>query len=333
VQASPKKHADLFYGMAGSYGSLGLVTATEIKLIPAKRYVQVTHHHVTSSRQAIELMNQFTRTDCDFIEWVMFRPGHGAVVIGKLADRPVGRIRRFRWPWNQWYYRYVKGVADRGLDHQDSLPIKDYLFRFNRGAFWVAELAFEQAGRRLNALSRLLLDPWLRTRKLYQALQVSAAGQEYICQDIVLPAKTTVGFLEFIDREFALYPIGGCPMKPEPRSPLQCNGIPADMLYNIGVYGLRVRPYEKFVAVNQRIEAETRALGGKKWFYAHSYYTEKDFWQIYDHKWYKKLRRKYQATYLPDIYTRTAVKERYPINKKRALYQVVTGRAKLRIVN
>lgn len=334
VMASPQEWTDLFYGTAGSYGSLGLVTAAEIQLIPAKRYVQVTHHHVTSRRQGVELMSRFaSEGNCDFIEWVMFRPDHGAVVIGKLVDRPVGKIRRFRWPWNQWYYRYVKSVADSGEAIQDSLPLKDYLFRFNRGAFWAADLAFEQSGRRLNKLTQVLLDPWLRTRKLYQALQISAAGQEYICQDIVLPAETTLEFLEFIDREFELYPIGGCPMKAEPRSPLQCNGILAELLFNIGVYGLRVRPYEKFVAANRVIEDKTRLLGGKKWFYAHSYYSEKEFWKLYDKQWYDGLRRKYHADTLPDIYERIRVREQHSVRKRKAILRVMLGQSGIQVID
>ena len=68
--------------------------------------------------------------------------------------------------------------------------------------------------------------------------------------------------MEFIDQEFNMYPTGFCPIKPEPRSPLQCNGIEADMLYSVGVYGLKVTPYQKFVEVNRQIEARIRLIAG-----------------------------------------------------------------------
>ena len=71
----------------------------------------------------------------------------------------------------------------------------------------------------------------------------------------------------------------------------------------------------------------------REWFYAHSYYSESQFWQIYDKKWYDSLRRKYHATYLPDIFERTRVKEKNDINSKRAIYKTILGRAKLRIVD
>lgn len=125
-----------------------------------------------------------------------------------------------------------------------------------------------------------------------------------------------------------------CPIKPEARSPLQSNGFDINMVYNVGVYGLRVEPYQKFIEANRQIESRTHELGGKKWFYAHSYYSEKEFWQIYNKKWYDELRQKYHATYLPDIYSRIRVNEKpQEIDTKRTVIKTILGRAKLRIVD
>lgn len=331
VRASQTEHSDLFYGSAGSYGSMGLVVATEINLIPATRYVNVTHYQVTSFAEGVELMKNYAKQKYDFIEWIMFSKNHGAVVIGMMSNTVIGKIRRFSRPFDDWYYLYVKKTANSGQNVTETVPLRDYLFRFNRGAFWAAELAFEQSGVSFNRLTRLILDPLLRTRKLYQALQESAAGQSYICQDLVLPQETVVEFLDYINTEFTMYPIGGCPIKPEPRSQLQCNGIESELLFNIGVYGLKINSYDKFVAANRKIEIKTNQLGGKKWFYAHNYYLEEEFWKVYDKKWYNQLRIKYKATTLPDIYNRTRVKERFNVSKKRGIIKTVLGLAKLRV--
>src|ERR1700704_5322126 len=48
VKASPIEHSDLFYGAAGSSGTFGVITAAEIQLIPAKKYVQLAYLPVTS---------------------------------------------------------------------------------------------------------------------------------------------------------------------------------------------------------------------------------------------------------------------------------------------
>jgi FAD/FMN-containing dehydrogenase len=333
MKVSAIENPDLYYGAAGACGSLGLITAAEINLIRAPKYVQVTHYQVGSFAEGAELMKKYAREGCDFVEWIMFRKDHGTIVTGTMSDGVQGKVRRFSRPHDQWYYLYLKQVADAGQSVTDSVPIKDYLFRYNRGAFWAAELAFKQSGIPFNAFTRLVLDPMLRTRKLYQALQESAASQVYICQDLVLPEETVIPFLEFVDEEFGMYPIGGCPIKPEVRSPLQCNGIASDVVFNIGVYGLRVEPYEKFVEANRRIEAKTSELGGKKWFYAHNYYSESEFWKIYDKRWYDQLRAKYKAETLPGIFERTRVKDHHKVSKKRGALKTMLGLAKLRITD
>ncbi|HSX42671.1 MAG TPA: FAD-binding oxidoreductase [Candidatus Saccharimonadales bacterium] len=334
ITASPTQNADLFYGSAGSYGSLGLITSVEIKLVPAKKYVTITHIPVSNFAESLAVTQQYFDSDYDFIESGMFKRDGGSVIIGKFSDKAEGKILRFSRAHDPWYYQYVEknGLARNTVTN--SVPIKDYLFRFDRGAFWAAQLAFTQSGIPFNPLTRFLLNPLLKTRKLYQAVQSSAAGQRYLCQDIVVPAKSLVPFMEHMDKHYNMYPTGFCAVKTEPRSPLLFNGMKdTDMVYNIGVYGLRVEPYDKFIAVNRDIEQVTHKLGGRKWFYAHSYYTEKEFWDIYDKKWYDKLRQKYHATTLPDIYSRVRVRERYPVQARKAALKTALGRAKLRITD
>ena len=331
VTASPDEHADLFYGTAGSYGSLGLVTAAEIQLIPAKKYVTVTTVPVSSFAESLQSTLAYAKTDCDFIECGMFAKDCGSLVVGNLSNEVTGKLLRFSRARDPWYYMYIEQNARARRSVTNTIPIKDYIFRFDRGAFWAAQLAFEQSGLPFNAITRFVFDPLLRTRKLYQAVQESAAAQRYICQDIVMPAESLVSFMDFIDDEFNMYPTGFCAVKTETRSPLQFNSVAGDYVFNVGVYGLRIEPYDKFVKVNQRIEAKTHELGGRKWFYAHSYYSEKQFWEIYDKKWYDTLRDKYHATTLPNIYDRIRVKDIHNVNTKRAALRTLLGRAKIRI--
>jgi delta24-sterol reductase len=178
-------------------------------------------------------MKLYANDEADFVEWYMFSKDRGAIVIGTMSDEIQGKFRRFSRPQDNWYFLYIKAVAKSGVQITDTLPIKDYLFRFNRGAFWAAEIGFREYGLPFNRFVRFIFDPLLRTRKLYQVVQESGASQSYICQDIMLPEAGMVPFLEFIDEEFNMYPIGGCPIKPEPRSPLQCNGIKTDILFNV----------------------------------------------------------------------------------------------------
>ena len=44
-----------------------------------------------------------------------------------------------------------------------------------------------------------------------------------------------------------------------------------------------------------------------KWLYAHIYYEENQFWELYNRQWYNGLRRKYNAESLPSIWHKVKV--------------------------
>jgi len=84
------------------------------------------------------------------------------------------------------------------------------------------------------------------------------------------------------------------------------------LIINIGVCGEINGNYHKFIKMNREVENEVANLYGRKVLYAHSYYSYKQFWNIYDNKWYVNLRNKYFADLVfPDIYEKTKVTERY----------------------
>ena len=331
VTSSAAENSDLFYGSAGSSGSLGVVTAAELQLIPAKNYVQLTYVPVASFKQATETMLGLTSSDNDFIDCIMFGADHGLIITGRLTDTITGKAQRFSRAYDPWYYLHVEKIDREGQPSVETVPLRDYLFRYDRGAFWVGRFAFERFGVPFNRLTRFVLDPILHTRKLYQALQDSGASQEHIVQDLTLPLATAEAFMQYIDKEFGIYPLWFCPVKPAAKSPLLCNGLATPLAINIGVWGPQITSYSQFVKSNKSIEAKLQELRGKKWLYAHTHYTKKEFWKIYDKQWYDELRKKYVAETLPDLYEKTRVRQHYPVNAKRGLFKTIFGITKLRI--
>lgn len=331
-RVSQKDASDLYYGAAGSCGTLGVITCAEIQLIDAKKYVTTTYTSVGGFDDCVEKVKAASASgEYDFVDCIMFSKSGGLLVCGKLSDEKIGTVRQFSRARDQWFYLNAERIWKDGVEVTESIPLVDYLFRYNRGAFWVGKFAFELFGVKFDRLRRFILNPILNTRKLYQALQVSGASQEYIVQDLTMPAEQAVDFLNYIDKELAIYPLWICPVKADPRSPLLCNGIDTDLTINIGVWGPRIPDYDEFVATNRRIEKQLIKSKGKKWLYAHTYYPEKEFWRIYDKTWYDNLRKKYFADSLPSIYDKVVVTKRYPVNARRGLFKTIAGTAKLRI--
>lgn len=327
---SVNKNHDLFYGMAGSFGTLGVIIKITIQLIPAKKYVNLKYLPIKDFSNSINIIKS-SIADYDFVDGIVFSKNEGCIIVGKLSDKKLDKKTRFSRSFDNWYYLHVKKISKNTNLYQESVPIKDYLFRYDRGAFWVGTYAFEMFNVPFNRFYIWLLNPLLHTRKLYQALQESGASQQHVVQDLALPESKAVEFMNYIDKEFDIYPIWLCPIKPEMSTPFLSNSIDTPLVINVGVWGNVIESRTEFLHANKQIESKLTKLNGKKWFYAHSYYTEEEFWKIYDKDKYLKLRKKYHATHLPNIYDKVVVKESYEINKKRGALKTLFGMAKLRI--
>ena len=197
-----------------------------------------------------------------------------------------------------------------------TIPLVDYLFRYDRGGFWTGKYAFEYFVTPFNRITRWALDSLMRTRVMYHALHVSNMAGSYIVQDLGLPQSTAQEFIEYLDTAFGHYPLWLCPLRKGHKLSLSPHSIEAQdretgktkqMLLNVGVWGPGSRDHDGFIAQNRAIEQKLHELGGLKWMYARAYYTEDEFWQIYSRKHYEALRVKYDATTLPSVYDKIKV--------------------------
>lgn len=332
VTASRTERSDLFYGSAGSFGTLGVLTRATVSLLPAKKYVALTYIPVASFDEAVRITERYTQEAAyDFIDGIMFSEHNGVIMLGMLTDKKVGRKVRFMRAHDDWFYLHAQKISDKQAKYTESIPLTDYLFRYDRGAFWVGRFPFERAGWPFNRFMRWLLNPILHTRKLYQALHASGAAQQYVIQDLALPVQNAAKFMEYTDHKFQTYPLWLCPLKLQKDWIMMREDV-AETVINVGVWDNRpFFNHDEFIAANRDLEAKLRELGGQKWFYAHAYYTEDEFWGIYSKPRYDKLRQKYHAETLPTIYDKIQSKGHKPVNIKRASFRTLFGRSKLKI--
>ncbi|MCJ1480389.1 hypothetical protein MMC06_000544 [Schaereria dolodes] len=327
VKASATSNSDLFYGAAGSFGTLGVTTLFEIQLIPAGTYVELTYFPVTSVAEAITAIKRASKDSYNYIDGILYSLNHGVIILGHLTDHTTHRVQRFTRAHDPWFYLH----AAKAGSTTEAVPLQDYLFRYDRGAFWMGAYSFHMFWTPFNRLTRWFVDPLMHTRKLYQALHASGHAQKFMIQDLALPHETAEPFIDYVSREFGIFPLWLCPLRPDSEAPMHSRYPAAtDLLINVGVWGPRWGDFEDFQKENRALEKKVTELEGLKWLYAHAYYTEEEFWKIYGRDWYEALRAKYHAQTLPNIYDKVKPAEGYKApSELKGLLMALFGKATL----
>jgi len=316
MTASSDENADLFYGAASSFGTLGVTTLLEVQLVDAKELVELTYHPVSSVPEAIRKFEEATiDPSIHYLDSIFFARNWGVVCTGRLTDssQAVGIVQRFTRPKDPWFYRHTeKLLARTAAPVTEAVPLVDYLFRYDRGAFWVGRYAFKYFITPFNRITRRILDRFMHTRIMYHALHKSGLSKRYIAQDVAVPYAAADEFIQFVEDLFGFYPIWLCPLRMVGRSPFssytedEISSEPA-RLVNFGVWGPGPSGLDSFVEANRKLEQKVHELNGMKCLYAHAYYTEEEFRNTYNCKDYDVLRVKYHATYLPSVYDKVKV--------------------------
>ena len=312
VTVSPHENADLLHGASGAVGSLGVTTMLELELIPARKYVRTTYHPVKSVSDAVQrIQKEKEDSGFDYLDGILFSPKHGVIITGCMTDElPDGaHVQSFSHSSDPWYYLHVQKLTSGATaPRTEYIPLAEYLFRYDRGGFWVGVGAFDYFKFPFNRFTRWFLDDFLHTRMLYKALHASKHSRNYIVQDLALPFSKAEEFIEYTAGSFGIWPLWLCPLRQTQLPTLHPHSANAgDMLLNIGLWGFGPKDYGRFVVKNRELEQKLRELGGMKWLYAHTYYEEDEFWHMFDRQWYESLRKKYHAEALPSVWHKVAV--------------------------
>ncbi|KAI8958356.1 hypothetical protein F5Y11DRAFT_336412 [Daldinia sp. FL1419] len=351
VTARPDKgdeYEDLFRGAAGALGTLGTTTLLELQLIEAKKFVRTTYRRTSSVGEAVRVIREECQAEKgnDYVDGILFSKDHGVIISGKMTnDSPEEgeRVQTFSHPWDPWFYMHVQDItktlpssasssSPSDSSSEDTvteyIPLAEYLFRYDRGGFWVGQAAFDYFKPiPFSRFFRWFLDDFLHTRMLYRALHGSGESARFIVQDIGMPYESAEPFIDYVSDELSIWPLWLCPLK-TPSGPsfhphlrqsateggengkTKEKGTHGEML-NIGVWGWGPSDRTAFIRANRALERRVDELGGTKWLYAHTYYPPSEFWRVYgssQQKRYEALRRKYLATSLPSVYDKVSVK-------------------------
>ncbi|KAI9149515.1 Delta(24)-sterol reductase [Paramyrothecium foliicola] len=322
TKASKTERQDLFWGAASAFGTLGVVTLLEVQLRDAAKYVQLTYRLANTAADALEVTKEeCARAENDYVDGIVYSMDATIICSGRLTDElPTDKKPcQFRRRSDPWFYLHVEKVQKQlkkkpGSTETDYIPLADYIFRWDRGGFFVAKYAFKYFITPFNRITRYILDPLLHTGRMYQAMHKSGLQDFYIVQDVGVPFDKHVEFQGWLDKEFGIYPLWLCPLRVQRDDPDSGHGLHSEfckpnlpMLMNFGVWGPVPGSRREVVRQNRALEHKVQECGGKKWLYAQAFYTEDEFWAHYDRTSYDALRIKYKASHLPTVYDKVKV--------------------------
>ncbi len=317
VQASPDNNADLFYGLSGSYGTLGVLSSIKLRLIKAEKYIQISSQKL-SNKDLIDFLTQ--PQEADFVEGIALNRESGVALIGKMTAEPKSPLFRQNRYWSSWYIQQV--IENPNFNF--CMTTKEYLFRLDRGAFWMGQytLSIPTMLRLLlhigipklsmqalypKSIFRLLFGWMLSSGRLYKIwhrVPKKISENLFFVHDFYAPvAKAHEVFTHFIEQT-EIFPIWLCPVKGTSSPQIFAPHFGNERFLNIGVYGMPKSSLST-PELSAKLENEITLFGGRKMLYSYTYYDRENFSKIYDETHYDALRQKFFAEKaFPHIYNK-----------------------------
>ena len=312
VLATPDgPHADLFYGLPNSYGTLGYAVRLKIELARVKPYVRLEHRRFAGAAEVAEAIGRLAEQPIDFLDGVAFSPEEIYLTIGKMTDQV---------PYTSDYTGqeiYYRSIASRP---EDFLTIHDYIWRWDTDWFWCSRTF----GVQNPVVRRLWPDRYKRSDVYWKLVALDArygiAGkmdvvrrrprQERVIQDVEVPLEGLAEVLGFLDRLTGQRPVWLCPVRARDRAtvwplyPLD----PRALYVNVGFWGTAPLPAAGGTQGfnNRAIELKVAELGGMKSLYSTSFYDRETFDRLYGGESFHVLKKTYDPdSRLLDLYEKT----------------------------
>ncbi|HUC31401.1 MAG TPA: FAD-binding oxidoreductase [Candidatus Paceibacterota bacterium] len=294
VICNKDQRPDLFYGFPNSYGTLGYALRLKVMLIPVKPFVKIHHTRYSDAESYFKALEKVCADAApDFVDGTMFSPEEMYITTGTFtAEAPFVSD----YTYMDIYYKSIKSGRD------DYLSVHDYLWRWDTDWFWCSKSFGAQnpvirkffGKKRLNSASYWKMRNFAQTHPLLLKLTSPFSQRETIIQDVDIPVDNAPAFQKFFFHEINIRPVWICPFRSYRKNvKFPFYSFDPEKLYvNFGFWD-SVSTEKEEGHYNRLIEKKVSALEGKKGLYSDSFYTEEEFWKIYDKKAYDALKQKY----------------------------------------
>jgi len=310
------EHAELFRTIPNSLGSFGYLLRLRMRVQKAGPLVRLEKIWCDSPGALIEgLKNNCLRSDLDYVDAVALGEQGGMLMLGSYAKQaPSDNKVKYYGLWPQFY----PSIVEEGVDF---ITTEDYIWRWDADWFWCTQIF-----PGLNFwIIRWLCGPHLLRSDTYKAFNdvmiknvLEPFGlnknEELVIQDIEIPVDQAENYISEFLRVCPSGRIGkiklrrkGLPITvPIWLCPVKGTGFPLmpmakDALYiNFGFWdaleGAETKGGIAAGRVNRALEDLTTTLGGKKTLYSNAYFSEEEFYRLYNGEAYKKVKELYDPT-------------------------------------
>lgn len=273
------EHQLVFQMLHGTFGTLGIISELEFRLVPAKPFVRVTYERYTDlEAYKAAIRRHYEAQDIDFMDGIIHSPELYVLCAGDFVDAA---------PYTHsydWMRIYWKSTATRTEDY---LRTADYFFRYDKGVTNVMPSSF---------LGRLLLGRFVSSNEVLRLAQrfpwLAGGARPPITLDTFIAFGKVTEFLTWYRDAFRHYPLWCVPYKvvrpyewlaPAYRPPVD------DPLYlDLAVYGMKQPP--DGIDYYRLIEEKLMELRQIKTLISHNRYTEAEFWSVFNRENYDRAR-------------------------------------------
>ena len=283
----------LFHMIHGTFGTLGIITKLKFKLIPAKPYVKVTYKkYYTLEDYKAAIWKHYENKDVDFMDGIIHSPKEYVLSAANFVDTAP---YTHNYDWTRVYFKSTKQRKE------DYLKTPDYFFRYDKGITTASPKSF---------LGRLFFRKFMNstnTLKMVEKLRWLIPERKIpITVDTFIPFTKVTEFMKWYNKEINYYPLWCVPYKLVRNYDWISDEFfkkTKDKLYlDLAIYGMKKTKDKNHYKI---LEDKLMQIGALKTLISTNYYTETDFWKIWNKKNYDQIKQKTDPNNIfRDLYTK-----------------------------
>ena len=284
----------IFQMIHGSFGTLGILSKLKFRLIPAKPYVKMNYEkydNLDDYKDAI--WGHFKKRDVDFMDGMIHSPSEYVLSIGNFVDEAPYTNS---YDWRKIYYQSTR------KREEDYIKTPDYFFRYDKGVTNVHPKS---------AIARFLFGKFLGSSEVLRLAEklsfLLPREHPNVTVDIFIPFSKFGEFMDWYKEEFRYFPLWCVPYRRardyEWISDRMFDVLDEELVVDLAIYGMKQRDGKNYYRL---MENKLMELGGIKTLISYNYYTEEEFWEIWNKENYFAVKEITDPDNIfRDLYTKT----------------------------